>query len=65
MDTSGEFTDNLVRFFGEQEILQILKLEILKKTVKRIFVKKNGEIIVEFINNATVESEEKINGRSE
>ena len=41
-----------------------LNLELLIKTVERISVKKNGEIIVTFINKATVESEGNNNGTS-
>lgn len=64
MDTSGEFTAVLIDHFGQIEHVDNLNLELLIKTVERISVKKNGEIIVTFINKATVESEENNNGTS-
>lgn len=64
MDTSGEFTALLIDHFEQIEHVDNLNLELLIKTVERISVKKNGEIIVTFINKATIESEENSNGTS-
>lgn len=64
MDTSGEFTALLIDHFEQIEHVDNFNLELLIKTVERISVKKNGEIIVTFNNKATVESEENSNGTS-
>jgi len=63
-DTSKEMTQLLMDFFGRQPRIEDVDLPLLKKTVKRIEVEKNGEIKVQFINNAAVESEVKNNDTS-
>jgi len=61
-DTSGEFTNLLIDFYAKLSPLTTLDFQLFKKTVKNITVKRSGEIEIQFINNAVVESEEIENG---
>lgn len=64
-NTAGEYTNKLIEYFYELNPIDNLKMVILKKTVKKIYVKQNGEIIVEFINGAKIESEGENDGNVE
>ena len=65
LNTADEYTKKLIEYFYELEPIENLDMTILKKTVNRIYVKQNGEIVIAFINGANIESEAENNGRIE
>ena len=62
LDTAKAFNTVLTYYFGKMQITEEINLQVLRDTVDKIIVSKDGTITVRFINGAEIESiNEKIN----
>lgn len=57
LDRSREITNLLIQYFRELTSMEHIELEVIKKVVESVTVKKNGTIKVKFLNGAEIDEE--------
>lgn len=63
LDRAKAFTNALEQYFSEQSVSEAINIQIFRDTVERIYVDKNGKVIIEFLNGCRI-SKEDIHGNS-
>ena len=54
LDKSKEYTEALIEFFENQQPLEALNAELLKKAVKRIEIGADGRLTIQYINDINI-----------
>ena len=54
LDKSKEYTEALIEFFENQQPLEALNAELLKKAVKRIEIGADGKLTIQYINDINI-----------
>ena len=58
LDRAKAFTNALEQYFSEQSVSEAINIQILRDTVERIYVNKNGKVIIGFLNGCRISKED-------